>query len=138
MSKICTKCNTEKALDNFSFKSKAKGILQSICKECQNNYTKKHFKDNTEYYVDKQRKRRKKVKEEFIEFKKTLKCSRCEEDDFVCLDFHHLDPTQKDVSIAKAIHQTLAFEKLQKELDKCIVLCSNCHRKEHYRLSKLN
>jgi transcription elongation factor Elf1 len=138
MNKYCKKCNTEKSKNQFSYKSKTRGILQSVCKDCQNKYTKQHYKEKTSYYVERQKRRRKKIKQEFIEFKKTLKCSRCSEDDFVCLDFHHIDPSQKEISIATAIHNSLSMEKIKQEVDKCIVLCSNCHRKEHHRLSKIN
>lgn len=40
------------------------------------------------------------------------------------LQFHHLDPTQKDFGISGT---TKSFEKLKPELDKCVLLCANCH-----------
>lgn len=43
-------------------------------------------------------------------------------------DFHHKDPTQKDFAISQT---SKSLEKLKSELDKCIVLCANCHRREH-------
>ncbi len=50
------------------------------------------------------------------------------------LDFHHIDPTQKDFTIAHK--RGNAFdEKMRTELDKCILICSNCHREEHSRLA---
>lgn len=51
------------------------------------------------------------------------------------LEFHHLDPLQKDFNLAAA-HCT-NFEKIQGELDKCVLLCANCHREEHARISGL-
>jgi transcriptional regulator of aromatic amino acid metabolism len=51
------------------------------------------------------------------------------------LDFHHVDPSGKDLNVS-AIKNT-AFEKIIPELDKCILVCSNCHREIHYLL-KLN
>lgn len=45
-------------------------------------------------------------------------------------DFHHIDPTQKDFTIAKT---SKSLKKLKSELDKCIVLCANCHRREHVK-----
>jgi 5-methylcytosine-specific restriction endonuclease McrA len=49
-------------------------------------------------------------------------CSRCPEHHPACLDFHHLDPTGKDLSVGNAISSEIA---------KCVLLCSNCHRKLH-------
>lgn len=45
-------------------------------------------------------------------------------------DFHHLDPTIKENHIGKLISGKI--EKLKAELDKCILLCANCHRMEHW------
>lgn len=50
------------------------------------------------------------------------------------LDFHHLDPTQKDFGFG-AKGYTRAWSKIQKELDKCVMLCSNCHRETHAGLT---
>lgn len=46
------------------------------------------------------------------------------------LQFHHMDPTQKDFSISKS-GISRAWERIQAELDKCILLCANCHAEEH-------
>ena len=48
------------------------------------------------------------------------------------LEFHHLDPTQKDFGISKTL--TKSISDLKSEVDKCILLCSNCHAEEHQRL----
>ena len=45
-------------------------------------------------------------------------------------DFHHLDPSKKEFTITNKI-TNFPFEKLVKELEKCILLCANCHRVEH-------
>lgn len=44
------------------------------------------------------------------------------------LAFHHLDPEKKDFNITG---QSIAFEKLQKEVDKCMLLCHICHGEVH-------
>lgn len=75
---------------------------------------------------------RKKTRQKFIDFKSKLKCEQCEENHISCLEFHHKDPTKKEGMISKMIFST---NKLKKELKKCIVLCSNCHRKLHYELN---
>jgi predicted HNH restriction endonuclease len=48
------------------------------------------------------------------------------------LDFHHLDPSQKERPAMGAIYDYKKFEDNIAELDKCILLCSNCHRELHY------
>lgn len=46
------------------------------------------------------------------------------------LEFHHLDPNQKDFSISDRDIK-LDWEKIKNELDKCILICANCHRELH-------
>lgn len=45
------------------------------------------------------------------------------------LDFHHLDPIKKDFSIGT--YRTYTLKKLKPELDKCILVCKNCHGEIH-------
>ena len=49
-------------------------------------------------------------------------------------DYHHIDPTTKLHNVATIVHGPL--DRLMTEVDKCLLLCSNCHRKEHVRLRK--
>jgi len=49
------------------------------------------------------------------------------------MEFHHLDPKQKDSRIATSI-TTQTWDKIVVELDKCIMVCANCHRKIHSEL----
>lgn len=53
--------------------------------------------------------------------------SRC----LSALEFHHLDPTKKDFIISRCF----SLKKAKLELDKCILLCSNCHREVHAGVS---
>lgn len=63
--------------------------------------------------------------------KKTLKCNRCPETDWVALDFHHSDPNEKDMEISNMVGLAWSKEKILKEISKCEILCANCHRKHH-------
>lgn len=49
------------------------------------------------------------------------------------MEFHHKDPKQKDFGFSVDGH-TRGWEIVKLELDKCILLCANCHREEHERL----
>lgn len=61
------------------------------------------------------------------------KCARCGYDRYVgALEFHHLDPGEKDFSLSRS--KLTSFDKVKAELDKCVLLCANCHREEHARL----
>jgi len=59
------------------------------------------------------------------------KCQECGLETNSCVyDFHHLDPLEKDFSIGDKT-STVRWERVKSELDKCSMLCANCHRLEH-------
>ena len=68
-------------------------------------------------------------KKSIIEELKTVGCACCGEKDTVCLDFHHYDPSEKEFNLSTAL--TKPVNKLIEEASKCVVVCSNCHRKIH-------
>ena len=49
------------------------------------------------------------------------------------LEFHHIDPTKKEFGLSQ-IRLCKMNEKIKKELDKCDLLCANCHRELHEKL----
>lgn len=61
------------------------------------------------------------------------KCNRCGRNDIDVLTFHHKDPKTKSYNIAEWISgvRKISFEEAKKELDKCEILCFNCHKLEH-------
>ncbi len=74
--------------------------------------------------------RRRKNKEQLVALKGG-KCERCGYDKCIgALDFHHVDESQKEFGIAALSNYNI--EILKQELTKCILLCSNCHREEHF------
>jgi hypothetical protein len=63
-----------------------------------------------------------------------LKCVRCLESDPVCLQFHHKNPSGKELSLSLAVTNGWTKKRLLEEITKCEVLCANCHFKEHYKI----
>lgn len=61
------------------------------------------------------------------------RCARCGYHKSIrAMDFHHPDPEQKDFSVSQNANR--AWKNIVDEIDKCVLLCSNCHREEHDRL----
>lgn len=84
--------------------------------------------------VDAVNKRRRKVKGMAVDYKGGC-CVRCGYDKSVwALEFHHIDPTQKDFAISSSGH-CKSWDKVKCELDKCILVCSNCHSEIHEELN---
>ena len=69
-------------------------------------------------------------------YRSTLMCSRCGENHPACLDFHHKDEKTKEFSIAIVKGWGYGKARMLREIEKCVVLCSNCHRKTHYEARK--
>lgn len=131
--KTCIKCRLEKPLAEFAFKNKSKNIQHSSCKQCHRDYSSQHYCDNKEHYIAKSGKNRKLYytkNREFVDNFKTNKgCLYCNEKDPVCLDFHHYKG-KKEYCISSKIAEC-SLNTLMLEINKCHVLCANCHRKLH-------
>ena len=63
-------------------------------------------------------------------YKEKNKCQNCGIDDYRVLDFHHL--RDKEFNISEFYHNHFGLNRLIKEIEKCIVICANCHRIEHF------
>jgi hypothetical protein len=57
-------------------------------------------------------------------------CRRCDEDDPSCLDFHH--PDEKEASVGRMVANRRPIPEILAEIERCELLCANCHRREHY------
>lgn len=121
LTKQCKECKEILDRDNFykltgpQYKS-SWDCRDSFCKSCRNQY---------------QTVRRQLIKINALEYKggKCLDCGiLVTSDNPAIFDFHHLDPSQKEISIGKRL---LSFNSIKSELDKCVLLCSNCHRLRH-------
>jgi 5-methylcytosine-specific restriction endonuclease McrA len=88
------------------------------------------YRDRREYLIQAVRRRRKKVRQMAIEFKGG-KCERCGYDRCLeALEFHHVEKGGKDFGIS-AHGYTRSWSKIREEIEKCILLCANCHREIH-------
>jgi len=68
----------------------------------------------------------------FQKYKEFLKCSKCGENHPATIDFHH-KIGKKENGISKMVADGYSIDRIKKELEKCDVLCANCHRKVHFR-----
>jgi hypothetical protein len=64
-------------------------------------------------------------------YKITCSCLQCGESHPACLEFHHRDPNKKKMTISGAVRRGWSLKRLKREIEKCDVLCANCHRKIH-------
>lgn len=65
-------------------------------------------------------------------------CIKCGyKEHLAALTFHHLNPDEKEFTISYSNH-SVSWDKLKEELDKCVILCSNCHHNEHSKYNDEN
>lgn len=107
----CSECNIE--LNELSGYKKGKRF-QSRCRSCFNTYC-------VERWI--------RIKEKAIKYKGG-ECSCCGYNKYYgALEFHHVNPEEKDADWG--ILKKKSWDKITKELDKCVLVCSNCHREIH-------
>ena len=93
----------------------------------------RRYSDRREYLIKAVQKRRKKIRELSREFLGG-RCARCGYSRCVdALEIHHLESSEKDFGIS-AKGYTRSWKKVRAELEKCELLCANCHREVHAKL----
>lgn len=129
--KNCYKCGINKNISEFSINKNKADKLNSECKECQKKYFKEYYKNNKEKHIKAVTENKSYKKKEIARYKiEQGGCIRCGYNKHpVALQFHHLDKNTKDFNIGANLH--LPWELLLKEIEKCEILCANCHAIEH-------
>lgn len=137
MNKICSQCGEEKSLSEF-YSSKKSGY-QSKCKLCKKKYCKVHYEQNKKTYINKAALYKAERTKRLQEIKAEKGCLLCGEKEPVCLDFHHRDfegtmyqgvSKSKEFGVASK-GRDWSWERVLKEIEKCDVVCKNCHAKIH-------
>lgn len=132
MTKKCTICLEIKSATDFNKNKSKKDGLNSLCKECSRIRSKQYYAENKTIHVKnvgmRCRHQRYKNREFVLEYLKTHPCVVCNETDPVVLEFNHLRDKKENISRMWA--QGFALSSIKKEIEKCEVLCANCHRRK--------
>lgn len=131
--KQCSKCKKELSIDNFRWRNKAQGKLHSQCKNCEKEADKIRYSNNTERQkiVLNNAMLQKERNTLIVEQAKQCGCQKCGEKRLYLMEFHHKNPKEKVNTIAHMIKSS-SEQNLIQEMEKCIVLCANCHREFHF------
>ena len=94
------------------------------------------YADRREYMIIAVSKRRKKLREMAVQYGggKCVLCGydRCSD----ALEFHHKDSSQKEFGVSQE-GLTRSWERVKNEIDKCVLICANCHRELHNNIRSL-
>jgi len=115
----CPKCEKMIRIENFNNKNGVIGS-SSYCKKC-----------TTEQSLSRMRK----LKQQMVDYKGGC-CQKCGYDKYIgALEFHHINPEEKDFNPSHLKKYTFD-DRVKNELDKCVLLCSNCHRETHHEINE--
>ena len=83
---------------------------------------------------DRDKRSRAEVRRWLIDYKATQRCEQCGESHPATLDFHHVNPETKVAEVSVMASKVPRYSKamILTEMQKCRILCANCHRKEHW------
>jgi len=131
----CNHCGKSKPVDEFNWRWKSLGVRQSACRECQKG-------QKNEWYVRNQPSERERLREQKAQNKATTQayiwdylsshsCVDCGETDPRVLEFDHVRGDNSTIS--KMVADNRSLSAIQNEISKCVVRCSNCHRRKTYK-----
>ncbi len=130
--KKCNHCGLEKDEEEFNWRYRSLGVRNKACRDCQHTFNKTYYEgDAKERHLQQVRERTEAariVAREFVyQYLLIHPCEECGETDPRVLEFHHVG--EKDAEITRLVSGGWSIKRIQTEIDKCQVLCANCHRK---------
>lgn len=128
--KICAKCKQPKDAE-ADFSWSLRGIKRhSRCKKCNAEERADYYERNKEkelaYKYQRQKDRRDIARRLVTDYLRSHPCEMCGESDILVLTFHHVHG-EKKMDISQMVNQGYSPDPMREEMEKCIVLCFNCH-----------
>ncbi len=128
--KNCSQCNQIKPVSEFNKNSKKRDGYQSMCRDCSRSYYKNYYKTTNKERKRLYTKNRAAAQEirMLIAEKKSVPCMDCGQTyPTYVMDFDHRNPKDKSFMISSSV-RARSIELVRKEIEKCDVVCANCHR----------
>jgi len=149
-SRLCSICKIDKPMSEFYKSKRSVNGLDTQCKPCKrlrvkeslakNGRGKRLYKENRAAISAKRKAYKRNLKTKLISMLGGC-CAHCSlapsnEWPLACFDFHHMDHSVKGAEIGKLLDRQTkeGLEHTMNELKNCLVLCSNCHRREHSKI----
>lgn len=130
--KKCTTCKLEKPFSDFNKNKSKKDGYNTLCRVCSNKRSKQYYKENAEHHkkiiTERNKKIKSVIKNNLLNLLKNSKCTDCGNDDIRVLEFDHLPQFKKEKNISDFLKSGCSWNVIQKEINKCEIVCANCHR----------
>ncbi len=130
----CYRCGQVKPVNCFAWRRKGRNQHDSLCRPCRSEYGKEHYAANRQLYIDRARTQKDKLRLDralyLIEYFTSHPCVDCGERDPIVLEFDHV--RDKAFAIGGKLC-TRNWRSILSEIEKCEVVCANCHRRRTAR-----
>lgn len=131
----CNECGLDRPDEEFNWRKF--GVKRNTrCKECTRKWQREHYAKNADRRKNEvklhNRRYRKRNRTFFYRWLAQQRCVVCGEDNPLVLDLHHRNSDEKEHSVTTMVHGAGSLEKIMFEIEKCVILCANCHRLEHF------
>jgi hypothetical protein len=124
--KRCCTCGEIKPLDGFNRLSKAKDGRQPRCRQCHKDWHADNKERHNTMIHARTRRLRLELASRIVAYLRTHPCVDCGESNPVVLEFDHLRDKLDNVS--GLVRRLTNWTVIEKEIEKCEVVCANCHR----------
>jgi hypothetical protein len=130
----CGQCHEVKAITEFKWRQRRGGEYDYMCRDCRAQYAHKHYQANRQQYLERAAISKRKLKLErtrfLLDYFQDHPCADCGEADPVVLEFDHLKDKSFNIGDCFAGR---TWESVLAEIEKCEVVCRNCHRRRESR-----
>ena len=129
--KQCSKCGVVKSVEEFNFRYRDSGVRHSYCRECGKALTRSHYKRQKHSYL-KRNLRAYNERRQIVLEAKSRPCADCGvQYPYYVMDFDHGEGSSKEFALNSI--QRVTKRAMLREMAKCDVVCSNCHRERTHR-----
>lgn len=125
--KKCTKCLESKESSEFNKNAAKKDGLQTFCRPCGHQSFSEYYRKNKKRHIGYVQKRKAGWMEKLVEYLTENPCVDCGQDDVRTLEFDHVKG-EKTTEVTRLARGGASWENIQKEINKCVVRCANCHK----------
>lgn len=136
--KYCPKCEQTKRNVDFTFDKSTKDGLYGWCQLCKRARDLTVYQANEKHGRTNRAEQRKQRQRWFDSYRSTLKCIQCGFNHPGALQFHHRDREIKLYNISELVSRAYAIDTILTEIEKCDVLCANCHFVFHFEQRRLS
>lgn len=129
--KRCCTCKEVKPLTEFNRMKRSKDGCQGSCRDCNKAYHYAHWDRHMAQVKARDQRLRRENRQRMVDLLRRSRCADCGERDIVVLEFDHL--RDKRWNIGAMISRNREWAQILEEIEKCEVVCANCHRRRTAR-----